>query len=236
MRSKTSRGRVATPSNPAVAAFGGHAFADAGLLGQALRHRSAGSPHNERLEYLGDALLNLIVAEQLYQRWPRADEGALTRARAELVRESTLAGIARSLDLGARLTLGPGEMKSGGYRRDSILADALEAVVAACYLDAGFDACRILVLPWFEPLLAALPPPAQVGKDAKTRLQEWLQARQKPLPVYALLAETGEDHAKSFQVSCTLSQPPLVAEGVGSSRRAAEQAAAEVALEQLQDR
>ena len=223
---------MATPTD-FPAAFGGHAFTDGGLLAQALRHRSAGSPHNERLEYLGDALLNLIVAEQLYQRWPRADEGALTRARAELVRESTLAGIARSLDLGARLTLGPGEMKSGGHRRDSILADALEAVIAACYLDAGFDACRDLVLPWFEPLLAALPPLAQVGKDAKTRLQEWLQARQKPLPVYALVAEGGEEHARTFRVSCTLESPALVTEGDGTSRRAAEQAAAEAALERI---
>ncbi|MGN6513570.1 MAG: ribonuclease III [Lysobacteraceae bacterium] len=224
---------MAEPTDPA-ARFGGHAFADAGLLAQALRHRSAGSPNNERLEYLGDALLNLVVAEQLYQRWPRADEGALTRARAELVRESTLAAIARTLDLGARLTLGPGEMKSGGHRRDSILADALEAVIAACYLDAGFDACRALVLPWFEPLLAALPPLAQVGKDAKTRLQEWLQARQKPLPVYALVAEAGEEHARIFRVSCTLESPALATEGEGSSRRAAEQVAAEAALARLE--
>src|SRR6187549_597972 len=150
----STRVRVASNSRPQIDmapdAFGGHAFADPGLLAQALTHRSAGSPHNERLEFLGDALLNLIVAEQLYQRWPRADEGAMTRARAELVRESTLARIARELGLGERLTLGPGEMKSGGHRRDSILADALEAVVAAIYLDAGFDACRAVVLPWFE--------------------------------------------------------------------------------------
>jgi ribonuclease-3 len=211
-------------------AFGGHAFADPGLLAQALTHRSAGSPHYERLEFLGDALLNLIVAEQLYARWPKADEGAMTRARAELVRESALAGIARGLDLGARLTLGPGEMKSGGHRRDSILADALEAVIAAFYLDGGFDACREAVLPWFEPLLAALPPLHQVGKDAKTRLQEWLQARQLPLPVYALLAESGDDHDKTFRVGCALAEPALATEGSGSSRRTAEQQAAEAAL------
>lgn len=224
---------MAIPTDPAAAAFGGHAFADGALLAQALRHRSAGSPNNERLEFLGDALLNLVVAEQLYQRWPGADEGAMTRARAELVRESTLASIARSLELGARLTLGPGEMKSGGHRRDSILADALEAIIAACYLDAGFDACRALVLPWFEPLLAALPPLAQVGKDAKTRLQEWLQGRQKPLPVYALVAEEGEEHARTFRVSCTLESPALVTEGEGTSRRGAEQAAAEAALDRI---
>jgi ribonuclease-3 len=214
-------------------AFGGHVFADPGLLAQALTHRSAGSPHNERLEFLGDALLNLMVAEQLYARWPKADEGAMTRARAELVRESALAGVARGLDLGARLTLGPGEMKSGGHRRDSILADALEAVIAALYLDGGFDACRQAVLPWFEPLLAALPPLHQVGKDAKTRLQEWLQARQLPLPHYVLLAETGDDHDKTFLVGCTLTEPPLSTEGAGSSRRAAEQRAAEAILDRL---
>lgn len=211
----------------------GHRFADPALLQQALTHRSAGAPHNERLEFLGDALVNLIVAEALYQRWPQADEGALTRARAELVRESALAPIARALELGARLTLGPGEMKSGGHRRDSILADALEAVVAAIYLDAGFEACRARVLPWFVPAMEALPPAHKVGKDAKTRLQEWLQGRQKPLPVYALLAESGEDHAKTFRVSCSLSQPPLSAEGEAGSRRAAEQLAADEVLRQL---
>ena len=214
----------------------GHRFTRPELLQQALTHRSAGAPHNERLEFLGDALVNLIVAEALYVHWPRADEGALTRARAELVRESALAPIARALELGERLTLGPGEMKSGGHRRDSILADALEALVAAIHLDSDFPTCRDVVLPWFQAAIDALPPPHKVGKDAKTRLQEWLQARQKPLPVYLLLAETGEDHAKSFQVSCTLVQPPIAAEGVGSSRRAAEQAAAESVLERLQER
>ena len=215
------------------ASFAGHDFADPALLRQAFTHRSAGSPHNERLEFLGDALLNLIVAEQLFARWPGADEGAMTRARAELVRESTLAAMARSLVLGARLSLGPGEMKSGGHRRDSILADAVEAVIAAVYLDAGFDACRVAVLGLFEPLLAALPPLHQVGKDAKTRLQEWLQARQLPLPAYTLLAESGDDHDKTFHVSCALAQPPLCTEGEAGSRRAAEQCAAEAALEFL---
>src|SRR5690606_8435481 len=211
-----------------------HPFVRPELLAQALTHRSAGAPHNERLEFLGDALVNLFVAEALYARWPRADEGALTRARAELVRESALAPIARQLDLGALLTLGPGEMKAGGHRRDSILADALEAVVAAVYLDAGFEACRTVVMPWFEAAMDALPPPHKVGKDAKTRLQEWLQGRQKPLPVYQLVAESGEDHAKTSRVSCTLVQPALVTEGEGGSRRGAEQAAAEAALSALE--
>jgi ribonuclease-3 len=215
------------------ARFGAHRFADPALLRQALTHRSAGSPHNERLEFLGDALLNLVVAEQLYTRWPGADEGAMTRARAELVRESTLAQVARELGVGERLILGPGEMKSGGHRRDSILADALEAVIAACYLDAGFDACRELVLSWYAPLLEALPPPNRVGKDPKTRLQEWLQARGNPLPAYALVGERGDEHDRVFQVRCTLAQPPLSAEGEGTSRRGAEQSAAEAALAQL---
>lgn len=224
---------MATNKPRDAAVFEGHAFADGGLLTQALSHRSAGAPHNERLEFLGDALLNLIVAEQLYLRWPKADEGAMTRARAELVRESALAAIARTLDLGPRLILGPGEMKTGGHRRDSILADALEAVIAALYLDGGFDACRNTVLPWFEPLLAALPPLNQVGKDAKTRLQEWVQARQLPLPTYALLEESGDDHDKRFRVGCSLSEPTISSEGVGTSRRSAEQAAAELVLARL---
>ena len=212
--------------------LGGHRFAEPGLLRQALTHRSAGVPHNERLEFLGDSIVNLLIAELLFQRWPKADEGALTRARAELVREASLALIARQLELGARLTMGPGEMKSGGHRRDSILADALEAVVAAIYLDAGFDTCRKTVVPWFEELLAALPV-GKPGKDAKTRLQEWLQARQRPLPVYELVSESGDDHAKVFRVSCTIIDPTLHAEGEGSSRRNAEQAAAVALIEKL---
>lgn len=211
-----------------------HTFANPALLAQALRHRSAGQPHNERLEFLGDAVVNLLAAEALYGQWPKADEGALTRARTELVRESALAAIARSLGLGEALVLGPGEMKSGGHRRDSILADALEAVVGAVYLDAGLDACRRTVLPWFAPLLAALPPPNKVGKDAKTRLQEWLQGRGRPLPQYVLVAEHGEEHARCFEAACVLSEPPLRAEGKGSSRRAAEQAAAEAVLQALE--
>jgi ribonuclease-3 len=210
----------------------GHAFVDQGLLAQALTHRSAGAPHNERLEFLGDSVVNFLVAEALFQRWPKADEGALTRARAELVREAALATIARKLELGARLTMGPGEMKSGGHRRDSILADAVEAVVAAIYLDAGFEACRSVVLPWFEESLAALPV-GRPEKDAKTRLQEWLQARQRPLPLYDLVSESGDDHAKQFQVRCSTQDPPLMAEGEGTSRRIAEQAAAAALIEKL---
>src|SRR5690606_9461769 len=213
----------------------GYPFRNPELLQQALRHRSAGAPHNERLEFLGDAMLNLVVAEALYARWPKADEGILTRARAALVRESSLAEVARRLELGLRLELGPGEMKSGGERRDSILADALEAVIAAIYLDAGFEACRAVVLPWFEEALERLP----VGKgekDPKTRLQEWLQGRQLPRPEYVLLETRGDDHARIFLVSCRTAEPRLEEQAEGSSLRAAEQAAAERILAILEAR
>ncbi len=210
-----------------------HAFSDQGLLRQALTHRSAGPRHNERLEFLGDALVNLFVADALYQRWPKADEGALTRARAELVRESALAGLARDMRFGEHLLLGPGEMKSGGHRRDSILADTLEAIVAAIYLDAGYAACRDVVLPWFQPGIEALPS-GKVDKDAKTRVQEWLQARQLSLPDYELIETMGEEHERSFRIRAGTSAPALQAEGVGGSRRTAEQQAAAALLEQLE--
>lgn len=211
----------------------GHVFQNLDLLQHALRHRSVGAPNNERLEFLGDALVNLLVAEALHARWPKADEGALTRARAALVRESALATIARDLDLGARIALGPGELKSGGHRRDSILADALEAVVAAIHLDAGFDACRAAVLPWFEPLMAELPV-GKVEKDPKTRLQEWLQARQLPRPAYRLVDTTGDDHARIFQVSCETSEPVHAEQAEAPSLRVAEQLAAERLLAKLE--
>ena len=210
----------------------GHSFKDQGLLKQALTHRSAGAPHNERLEFLGDSIVNMLIAEALFTRWPKADEGALTRARSALVCESALAVIARTLQLGDRLTLGPGEMKSGGHRRDSILADTFEAVVAAIYLDAGFEACRERIMPWFEASLSAVPA-GKPEKDPKTRLQEWLQARQKTLPVYELVSETGDDHAKHFHVRCCVADPAVSTEGEGTSRRLAEQQAAAAAIEQL---
>jgi ribonuclease-3 len=210
-----------------------HRFHSPELLQQALRHRSAGTPNNERLEFLGDALVNLVVAEALHEAWPRADEGALTRARAALVRESALADLARRLDLGARIELGPGELKSGGQRRDSILADALEAVVAAIHLDAGFETCRAEVLPWFAPMIASLPV-GKVEKDPKTRLQEWLQGRQLPRPAYRLLETRGDEHARVFEVACETADPAHVATAVASSLRAAEQLAAERLLAQLE--
>jgi ribonuclease-3 len=211
----------------------GHAFRDPELLRRALRHRSAGPVHNERLEFLGDALVNLIVAQSLYEHWPRADEGALTRARASLVRESALAEVARRLGLGDAIELGPGELKSGGHRRDSILADALEALVGAIHLDAGFDACRDTVLPWFEPAIHALPM-GKADKDAKTRLQEWLQARQLPRPEYVLVDTRGQEHARVFRVACETREPLRREEAEAASVRAAEQAAAERVLAELE--
>lgn len=209
----------------------GYDFRDTQLLRLALTHRSIGRPNNERLEFLGDALVNLIVAEMLYRSHPRADEGELSRLRARLVSGAALAERARAIGLGDDLLLGPGELKSGGFRRDSILADAFEAVIAAVYQDGGYDACRDLLRKLFADGVNA-GEPAQ--KDAKTRLQEWLQAQGYPLPHYELLATHGEEHARSFDVACVLIEPePARFEGSGSSRRAAEQIAAESALDAL---
>lgn len=206
----------------------GHDFATAALLDQALTHRSAGRKNNERLEFLGDGLLNLLVAELIYETLPRADEGTMTRLRAALVNGLALAAMARNEKLGERLKLGSGEMKSGGHRRDSILADAFEAVIAAVYLDAGFDSCRALVRRIFtEPLLAA---GKQVAKDPKTLLQETLQAGGLDIPVYELLNTQGEDHARIFEVACVVEVLSLRETASASSRRAAEQIAAEQVL------
>ncbi|MDE2271520.1 MAG: ribonuclease III [Xanthomonadaceae bacterium] len=211
----------------------GYRFADASLLQLALTHRSAGRPNNERLEFLGDALVNLVVAEMLFESRPPANEGELSRLRAQLVSEPALAERARGLQLGDALKLGSGELKSGGFRRDSILADAFEALVAAIYIDGGFQACRDWLRAVFAEPLATVGPPQ---KDPKTRLQEWLQARGLPLPQYELLAERGEEHAREFDVACVLEQPFVARfEGSGGSRRAAEQIAAEMALDFLCD-
>jgi len=206
-------------------------FRDPELAQLALTHRSIGKPNNERLEFLGDALLGAIIAEMLYEVHPKASEGELSRLRAQLVNGQALALVARELELGDELKLGPGELKTGGFRRDSILADAFEALVAAVYLDAGFEACREVVRGLFGERIAAL---RRSSKDAKTRLQEWLQAGGWPLPQYELIASHGEDHAKTFDVSCAISEPlPVQAEARGVSRRAAEQDAAEIVLNQL---
>ena len=209
----------------------GYRFADEALLNLALTHRSAGRPNNERLEFLGDALVNLAVAELLYETRPKADEGELTRLRAQLVSGPALAERARMLELGDDLLLGPGELKSGGFRRDSILADAFEALVAAVYLDGGFDTCREWLRAIFREPVESIE---SAVKDAKTRLQEWLQAQGYPLPQYELLGTRGEEHARTFEIACVLSEPePARFEGSGSSRRAAEQMAAESALDAL---
>ncbi|TBR39662.1 MULTISPECIES: ribonuclease III [Dyella] len=208
-------------------------FRDPALAQLALTHRSAGKPNNERLEFLGDALLGVIVAEMLYDAHPNASEGELSRLRAQLVNGQALAVVARELELGDDLKLGSGELKSGGFRRDSILADAFEAMVAAVYQDSDFDACRNWVRELFDERIAAIP---RSSKDAKTRLQEWLQAKGWPLPQYELKDSHGEDHAKTFDVTCAIEEPQaLVAEGRGGSRRAAEQDAAESVLRQLQE-
>ncbi len=210
----------------------GHRFADASLLRTALTHRSYGSPHNERLEFLGDGVLNCVIASALYKRFPDLPEGDLSRLRANLVRQDALHRLALSLDIGAVLRLGEGEMRSGGSQRPSMLADALEALFGAVYLDGGFDAARQAIATLYAPLLAELKP-GQQQKDAKTRLQEWLQGRKKPLPRYALLEASGAAHQKHFEVVCEIDHPALRTTGQGSSRRIAEQVAAENALKAL---
>ncbi len=207
-------------------------FSDQGLLERALTHSSAGRSNNERLEFLGDSILNHIIAEALYRRFPESREGELSRMRASLVRGETLAAVGAELELGSQLRLGPGERKSGGHRRASIIADALEAVIGAILLDSGVNRCRECVLALFQRRLEEIEP-GSVGKDAKTRLQEYLQGANHPLPEYDLLEVTGRDHARQFRVACRLETPGLVAEGRGSSRRKAEQDAAGVALEKL---
>jgi len=208
-----------------------HRFNDPALAQLALTHRSIGKPNNERLEFLGDALLGAVVAEMLYEAHPRASEGELSRLRAQLVNGQALAVLARGLSLGDRLKLGPGELKSGGFRRDSILADAFEALLAAVYLDAGFATCRDVVRQLFAQQIAELP---KSSKDAKTRLQEWLQARGLALPQYELADSHGEDHAKVFDVSCIISEPfAFRADASGPSRRGAEQDAADMVLARL---
>lgn len=211
----------------------GHDFSRPDLLRTALTHRSFGVPNNERLEFLGDGVLDFVIAETLYQRFPDLPEGDLSRLRANLVRQDALHQIALTLELADGLRLGEGELKSGGAQRPSILADALEAVFGAVYLDAGFAVARDLINRLYSPLVENLRP-GQSQKDPKTRLQEWLQGRKKPLPRYTLLESTGAAHEKHFVVACEVSAPPLRALGEGSSRRIAEQIAAEHALKELE--
>ena len=210
----------------------GHAFRRPDLLAHALTHRSHGATHNERLEFVGDAVLNCVVAAALFERFPAIPEGELSRVRASLVNRDTLARLARGLSLGAEIALGEGEVRSGGGERPSILADALEAVFGAVFVDAGFDAARAVIERVYAGEFVDLDP-AALGKDPKTRLQEWLQARRIAVPEYAVTGIGGEAHAQTFTIECRISALAVVATGTGSNRRAAEQAAAAEAFSRV---
>ncbi|HLF30706.1 MAG TPA: ribonuclease III [Xanthomonadales bacterium] len=207
-------------------------FKNPRLLQQALTHKSGGPVNFERLEFLGDSILNLVVSIRLFEHYPEAAEGDLSRMRARIVRGRTLTEIATSISLGKYLILGEGEMKSGGFRRASILADAFEALLGAIYLDGGYAASHAVIVALCDPLITSLPS-AESLKDAKTRLQEWLQAHGRPLPLYHLDREEGADHAKCFYVRCSLVTGGLEILASGKSRRQAEQAAAAEVLARL---
>jgi len=210
----------------------GYRFEREGLLERALRHRSFGADHNERLEFLGDAVLSLAISSLLFDRFAGSDEGDLTRIRAHLVREDSLHKVALSLGLPEVLRLSEGEARGGGAQRVSILADALEAVIGATFLDGGFDAARALVLRLFGETIAT----TEIGswsKDAKTELQEWLQARRLPVPTYRISATRGQAHAQTFEVECEVPALSLTQRGEGRSRRLAEQEAARRMLDAL---
>jgi ribonuclease-3 len=209
-------------------------FGQPALLRQALTHRSHGQPHNERLEFLGDSVLNCVISELLYARFGGGNEGELSRIRADLVRQDRLREIAEGLELGACLKLGEGEARSGGISRPSILADALEALLGAVFLDGGFERARALIAELYAPLLAGIDPDRH-AKDAKTLLQEHLQSRRLPLPVYAVVGTTGAAHSQTFEVDCIIDSLAVRSRGSGLSRRAAEQAAATQALAQARD-
>jgi len=209
-----------------------YTFADAGLLRQALTHRSYSADHNERLEFLGDSVLNLAVAHMLFEALGALPEGDLSRVRAQLVRQDSLHGLALTLGLPELLLLGEGEMRSGGQRRPSILADALEAIIGAVYLDGGFDAANALVRRLFDQVEIS-PAMSAAAKDAKTALQEWLQGRKMQLPQYDVVRVLGAAHRQTFEVACAVAQLGLRELGQGASRRAAEQAAAVAMLQAL---
>jgi ribonuclease-3 len=209
-----------------------HQFADAGLLKRAITHRSFSSDHNERLEFLGDSVLGVVVADMLYRRLQNLPEGDLSRVRANLVKQDTLHQLAVSLGLPDVILLGEGEMRSGGQKRPSILADALEAVIGAVYLDAGFAAAQALVQRLYQAVQIN-PEMDAIGKDPKTELQEWLQGRRMKLPSYRVVATLGAAHKQSFDVECEIPELKRSERGIGGSRRAAEQAAATAMLEIL---
>lgn len=209
-------------------------FENPDLLTEALTHRSRGSRNYERLEFLGDSILNFVVASRLFELRPDDNEGSLSRLRSRVVRGETLAQIASLLRLGDHLLLGEGELKSGGFLQESILADALEAVLGAIYLDGGFQAGEMVIMKIFDPVIRDLPD-AEDLKDPKTRLQEWLQSQARPLPEYELMGEEGAEHAKRFHVLCRLADSGENAEAEGGSRRKAEQAAAARMLQSVRD-
>ena len=208
----------------------GYTFQDAGLLQQALTHRSHSSLHNERLEFLGDSILNCVVASVLYERFASIDEGDLSRLRANLVKQQSLYEIAQKLELSQFLRLGEGELKSGGFRRPSILADTLEALLGAIFLDAGFNAARDVIRAFYIPILDSVDP-RTLGKDAKTLLQEFLQSKKISLPTYNVVATHGAAHSQEFEIECLVPKLGIQVYGRGGSRRAGEQAAAKLALE-----
>ncbi len=207
----------------------GHRFSNTSLLEQALTHRSHSAHHNERLEFLGDSVLNFVVAALLFERFPHIDEGDLSRSRANLVKQASLADIATGLSLSHYLRLGEGELKSGGFRRPSILADALEALFGAVFLDGGFDAAQKAIARQYEAVLRDVDPKT-LGKDPKTLLQELLQARKLELPLYTVVATHGAAHNQMFEVECRIPRLDIKVVAGGSSRRAAEQSAAELAI------
>jgi ribonuclease-3 len=209
----------------------GYQFEQPELLRQALTHRSHSTPHNERLEFLGDGVLNCVIASLLYQRFPQLPEGHLSRLRANLVNQECLSGIARALELGDELRLGEGELKSGGFRRPSILADAFEAITGAIFLDGGYDSVAGVLQNIFEPLLTELDP-GTLGKDPKTQLQVLLQGRRLALPQYSVVAVRGEAHEQQFEVDCLIPELGIRTSGSGPSRRSAEQSAARMAYDQ----
>ena len=211
-----------------------HEFANADLLGRALTHRSFAADHNERLEFLGDAVLNLSVADLLYEKLRLLPEGDLSRVRANLVKQDTLHQLAVELGLPDVIRLGEGEVRSGGKKRPSILADALEAVIGAVYLDGGFGAAQGLVHRLFKAL-EINPTMAATAKDAKTELQEWLQGRKMKLPLYRVVGTLGAAHQQSFDVECEIAELNLSERGIGGSRRAGEQAAASAMLQTLRN-
>lgn len=211
----------------------GYRFSDQNLLARALTHRSHGLAHNERLEFLGDSVLNCAVAALLYERLSKLDEGDLSRVRANLVKQQALYEIAQRLELSVHVQLGEGERKSGGFRRPSILADTFEAILGAIFLDGGFAAAEQTIRRLYEPILRNIDP-STLGKDAKTLLQEWLQSRKIPLPVYSVVATHGAAHSQMFEVECSVPKLEIQVLGSGGSRRAAEQAAAKLAFEKAQ--